>query len=132
MLNKTVKQIYAYRQFLAVLDAIKNKAGFRDQGSRGDYFRVARKCGDVSTEIEDNTSTNAEINIMVEESDNTIRVITNGVELKTIYVSDMSGRTMKYNVRGCAVHLKLPISEGVYLVNVIGDTASRTGKVILK
>ena len=88
--------------------------------------------GDVSTEIEDNTSTNAEINIMVEESDNTIRVITNGVELKTIYVSDMSGRTMKYNVRGCAVHLKLPISEGVYLVNVIGDTASRTGKVILK
>ena len=88
--------------------------------------------GDVPTEIEDNTSTNAEINIMVEESDNTIRVITNGVELKTIYVSDMSGRTMKYNVRGCAVHLKLPISEGVYLVNVIGDTASRTGKVILK
>jgi hypothetical protein len=88
--------------------------------------------GDVSTEIEDNTSTNAEINIMVEESDNTIRVITNGVELKTIYVSDMSGRTMKYNVRGCAVHLKLPVSEGVYLVNVIGDTASRTGKVILK
>ena len=33
-----------------MLDAIKNKAGFRDQGSRGDYFRVARKCGDVSTE----------------------------------------------------------------------------------
>lgn len=50
MLNETVQQIYAYRQFLAVLDAIKNKAGFRDQGSRGDCFRVARKCGDVSTE----------------------------------------------------------------------------------
>ena len=88
--------------------------------------------GDVSTELEDNTAIDSVINIIVEESDNSIRVVTNGVELKTIYVSDMAGRTMKYDVSGCAVSLKLPVPQGVYLMHVIGDTASRTEKVILK
>ena len=44
----------------------------------------------------------------------------------------MSGRSMRYNVKGFAANLKLPVSQGVYTVSVIGDTANRTEKVILK
>ncbi len=85
----------------------------------------------VSTEVEDNFVDKA-INILVEESDNTISVITNGVELETIYVSDMAGKTMKYNASGYSANIKLLVPKGVYLVQVIGDTANRTEKVILK
>jgi hypothetical protein len=84
----------------------------------------------ISTEVEENDA-NKTINIFVDET-KTIRVITNGVELKTIYVSDMSGRSMRYDVKGFAANLKLPVSQGVYTVSVIGDTANRTEKVILK
>jgi hypothetical protein len=44
----------------------------------------------------------------------------------------MAGRSMKYDVKGCVANLKLSVAEGVYTINVIGDTASRTEKVILK
>ena len=85
----------------------------------------------VSTEVEENDVTNGAINIFVDES-NIIRVVTNGVELQTIYVSDMAGKTMKYNVKGYAATLNLPVAQGVYTLNVIGDKANRTEKVILK
>ena len=84
----------------------------------------------ISTDVEEDDANKA-INIFVDET-KTIRVITNGVELKAIYVSDMSGRTMRYDVSGFAASLKLPVAQGVYTVNVIGDTANRTEKVILK
>jgi hypothetical protein len=84
----------------------------------------------VSTEVEENFAEKA-INIFVDESNN-IRVATNGVELQTIYVSDMAGKTMKYNVKGYAATLNLPVAQGVYTLNVIGDKANRTEKVILK
>ena len=83
----------------------------------------------VSTDVEEMAAN--EINIIV-EPDNTIKVITNGIELKSIYVSDMAGKTMKFDVSGYSVALRLPIAKGVYTINVIGDTASKTGKVILK
>ena len=87
----------------------------------------------VTTEVEENEEMlNGAINIFVEEADNTIRVVTNDVELRAIYVNDMAGRTMKYDVKGYAANLKLPVAQGVYTINVIGDTASRTEKVILK
>ena len=85
----------------------------------------------VSTTIEENEVLPGAINIFV-QNDNTIRVVTNEVELKAIYVNDMAGRTMKYDVKGFAASLKLPVSQGVYTISVIGDTANRTEKVILK
>jgi hypothetical protein len=85
----------------------------------------------VATDVEENDATNGAINIFVDESNN-IRVATNGVELQTIYVSDMAGKIMKYNVRGYAATLNLPVAQGVYTLNVIGDKANRTEKVILK
>ena len=64
--------------------------------------------------------------------DNAIRVITNGVELETIYVSNMAGRTMRYDASGYSAELTLPVPSGVYIVQVMGDKANRTEKVILK
>jgi hypothetical protein len=83
----------------------------------------------VSTDVKEMAAN--EINIIV-EPDNTIKVITNGIELETIYISDMAGKTMRYDVSGYAVALNLPIAKGVYTISVVGDTASRIGKVILK
>ena len=83
----------------------------------------------VSTEVEENSAEKA-INIFVDE-DNNIRVITNGVELKNIYVSDMTGRMMSYNVKGYAASLNLPVAEGTYLVHVIAENVTRSEKVIL-
>ena len=85
---------------------------------------------DVSTEVEE-TIEEAEINIY--SVDNSIvRVSSVGTDLKTIYVSDMTGRTDSYNVEGNYVELQLPVSSGVYTITVIGETASKVGKVILK
>jgi hypothetical protein len=44
----------------------------------------------------------------------------------------MSGKTAAFRVSGQYVEIELPVAQGVYTVNVIGDTASKTGKVILK
>ena len=84
----------------------------------------------VSTEIEEDSAEKC-INILV-EADNTVKVITNGVELENIYVSDMAGRTVGYKASGYSAVVELPVVQGVYMINVIGDTASRTEKVILK
>lgn len=84
----------------------------------------------VSTEIEEDSAEQS-INILV-EGDNTVKVITNGVELENIYVSDMTGRTVGYKASGYSAVVELPVAQGVYMINVIGDTASRTEKVILK
>ena len=88
--------------------------------------------GDVSTEVEENSENIHSINILVKENSNTISVVTNGVELKTIHVSDMAGKTMSYKASGYSTNIKLPVPKGVYLIQVIGDKASRTEKVILK
>ena len=85
---------------------------------------------DVTTEVEE-TIEEADINIY--SVDNSIvRVSSVGTALKTIYVSDMTGRTDSYNVDGNYVELQLPVSSGVYTVTVVGETASKVGKVILK
>lgn len=89
--------------------------------------------GDFTTSVEDSIEDAASINILVDNmASSSIRVIGNNVELQTIYVSDMSGRTMRYDVSGSAVNLQLPVAGGVYLVQVIGDNATRTEKVVIK
>ncbi len=85
----------------------------------------------VSTEVEEETIEEAEINIY--SVDNSIvRVSSVGTTLKSIYVSDMTGRTDEYSVDGNYIELQLPVSSGVYTITVIGETASKVGKVILK
>ena len=96
------------------------------------YVEDEEEDNNVPTDVEENTLDENAINIFVRESDNAIRVLTSGVELREIYVSDMSGRTMRYNVNGYSASIKLPVPNGVYLVQVIGDKLTRAEKVILK
>ena len=84
---------------------------------------------DFVTDITD--VTDASINIYAVDQQ-IIKVIANDVELQTIYVNDMTGRMMRYDASGSYAELQLPVSQGVYLVHVIGDKATRTEKVVLK
>lgn len=54
------------------------------------------------------------------------------VELKEVYVVDMSGRTMKYSVSGHYVEIELPVVPGVYVVRATGDIATGERKVVIK
>jgi hypothetical protein len=84
---------------------------------------------DFVTDITD--VTDASINIYAVDQQ-IIKVIANDVELQTIYVNDMTGRMMRYDASGSYAELQLPVAQGVYLVHVIGDKATRTEKVIVK
>ena len=87
---------------------------------------------DITTDVEDVLEESAAINIYVAEDGKTINVVSVDTNLQTIYVSDMTGRTVQHNASGNAASLRLPVTQGVYLVQVIGDKATRTEKVILK
>ena len=85
---------------------------------------------EVVTDI-DEAVENTDINVYAVNG-NAIRVVSTGVDLQTIYVSDMAGRTMKYEANGNFVELQLPVAQGVYMVHVIGENATKTEKVVLK
>ena len=86
---------------------------------------------EVPTEIEEELSSESGIMIF-SNSDGFVVSCSSDINLQTIYVNDMSGKTAKYLVSGQYAEIKLPVAQGVYTVNVIGDTASKVGKVILK
>jgi hypothetical protein len=88
---------------------------------------------EIETDIEESIAPESAINIYVNEAaGNEISIVTANVELETIYVSDMIGRTMQFDASGNSAMLRLPVSQGVYVVQVIGDKLTRTEKVILK
>ena len=86
---------------------------------------------DTTTDVDDAAGANICVYVN-EEQGNLIKVVAADTELQTIYVSDMTGRTQAYNVSGNYANLRLPVAQGVYLVQVIGDNATKTEKVILK
>jgi hypothetical protein len=86
---------------------------------------------DVTTEVEDEVASESGISI-IGNSEGIIVSSSADIELLTIIVNDMSGKSAAYKVSGQYAEIKLPVAQGVYTVNVIGDTASKTGKVILK
>jgi hypothetical protein len=47
-------------------------------------------------------------------------------------VSDLMGRSMQYMVSGNSAYVKMPEKKGIYIIQVVGDNASRTEKVIVK
>ena len=72
-----------------------------------------------------------DINIY-QANNNLIRIVTNNVNLQQVYVVDMVGRAIKYNVSGSSTELYLPNTTGVYILRVVGDKLTRTEKVIVK
>lgn len=87
---------------------------------------------DTTTDIEEEVAGQTAINIYTNGGEKSVQIVTNGVELQQIYVSDMTGRTMRYDAEGTVATIQLPVVDGIYLVQVIGDNATRTEKVILK
>ncbi len=83
---------------------------------------------DVPTEVEDASASDAGIDIFTQG--NTV-VVSSEVELKTVIVSDISGKTQEYKVSGQYVRLDLPVAIGVYTINVIGENATRVEKIKL-
>ena len=51
------------------------------------------------------------------------------VQIQTILVTDMVGRSWTYTVNGRYSELSLPLAEGVYSVRVIGDNEVKTQKI---
>ncbi len=88
---------------------------------------------DVPTSVEDASGEDLAINIY-NDTDNSdaITVVTSNVELEKIYVSDSMGRVIPFEAKGNYAKIQIPNAMGVYIVQVIGDKASRTEKVILK
>ena len=85
---------------------------------------------DVTTEV-DETFNDSGISI-IGRSNGVVVSCSSDIELQTIYINDMSGKTAAFRVSGQYANIELPVAQGVYTVNVIADKANKTGKVILK
>ena len=85
---------------------------------------------DVTTEVEE-TFNDSGISI-IGTSNGVVVSCSSDIELQTIYINDMSGKTAAFRVSGQYANIELPVAQGVYTVNVIADKANKTGKVILK
>ena len=82
---------------------------------------------DVTTDVfESEVSTSIDIYA----NGNSVTVSSND-NIRSIIVSDLSGRQMNYNVNGQYIVLDLPVASGIYTINVIGDNTSRIAKVKL-
>ncbi len=94
--------------------------------------------GEAQEELPDDTPTDVEelpsdsgISI-IGKKDGVVISCSSDIELQTIIINDMSGKSAAFQVSGQYTEINLPVAQGVYTVKVIGDTASKTGKVILK
>jgi hypothetical protein len=83
---------------------------------------------DVTTDIEDVSM--GGIDIYTQEN-SIIVSSTADIELMQVIVSDMAGRCRVYNVSGQYVKLDIPTNKGVYTINVVGDKATKIGKIRL-
>lgn len=98
------------------------------------FFLNLKAVDDIPTFVKDDAEADASEDIFISYSGNRLIVsATPGVTLEKVYITDMSGRT--YNVKLKNAHyneLDLKGSEGVYVINVVGDIANKTEKVIIK
>jgi hypothetical protein len=98
------------------------------------YLNIGEKAeeqpdDDVTTDVEDSVESSG-IDIYT-QSDKVVVSASENVNLKTIVISDMSGRYQIYSVKGQYVELQLPVTTGVYTLKAIGDTQTRVEKIKL-
>ena len=79
---------------------------------------------DTPTDVEEELSSENGISI-ISKKNGVIVSCSSDIELQTIYINDMSGKTAAFRVSGQYAEIELPVAQGVYTVNVIGDTASK-------
>ena len=85
---------------------------------------------DVTTAVDD-VENQAAIAIYTQGTDMVVSC-TNNVELQRIVVTDMAGRHQVYQVSGRYVVLSLPVNNGMYVIQAIGDNAIKTKKIQVK
>jgi hypothetical protein len=85
---------------------------------------------DVSTEVEDEQSSNGGIDIFT-QGNSVVVSSTSDIELMQVIVYDMAGRSQVYNVSGQYVELDLPVSTGIYTISVISDKENVVEKIKL-
>jgi hypothetical protein len=85
---------------------------------------------DITTDV-DNVESQTAIAIYTQGRDMVVSCTPN-VELQRIIVTDMAGRHQVYTVSGKYVVLSLPLNNGIYMIQAIGDNAVKTQKVQIK
>jgi hypothetical protein len=86
---------------------------------------------DLPTAVDQTEEESAQIHIYANEREIVVSS-TEGIELQEINVMDMAGRHQVYQVSGRYVVLSLPLNSGIYVVQVIGDNATKTEKIQVK
>lgn len=95
---------------------------------RGRFYLKTTESADTPTDIVEEEEEISSIDIYANGNSITVSSDDN---IRNIIVSDLSGRQMNYNVNGQYIVLDLPVSSGIYTINVMGDTANRIEKIKL-
>ncbi len=95
---------------------------------RGRFYLKTTESADTPTDIVEEEEEISSIDIYANGNSITVSSDDN---IRNIIVSDLSGRQMNYNVNGQYIVLDMPVSSGIYTVNVIGDNTSNIAKVKL-
>ncbi len=95
---------------------------------RGRFYLKTTESADTPTDIVEEDEEISSIDIYANGNSITVSSDDN---IRNIIVSDLSGRQMNYNVNGQYIVLDMPVSSGIYTVNVIGDNTSKIAKVKL-
>jgi hypothetical protein len=89
---------------------------------------LAEEDDDIETNI--NTSLDNNGNIDIYTQSNTVIVSApKDTQLQTITISDMVGRSTTYMVNGQYAEISMPESNGIYIINVVGEAGIATKKI---
>ena len=104
--------------------------------AKGDYtgrfylygIPTAEEDEDIETNINTNLDNNGYIDIYT-QSNTVIVSAPKDTQLQTITVSDMVGRSTTYMVNGQYAEISMPESNGIYIINVVGEAGIATKKI---
>ena len=87
----------------------------------------------IVTDVTDNGSSAGGIDIYHASGSEVVVSSAESVALEKVYVTDTSGRTSEFKLKNAHYNvIALDGLQGVYIIKAVGDSASRTEKVIVK
>jgi hypothetical protein len=89
---------------------------------------LAEEDDDIETNINTSLDNNGYIDIYT-QSNTVIVSAPKDTQLQTITVSDMVGRSTTYTVNGQYAEISMPESNGIYIINVVGEAGIATKKI---
>lgn len=128
-------------------DIVRSRAMFRDMEA-GDYkgrfyLHLSTTSGEDPTAPEDpDGGSDTPTSVVDTENTGGIEIYNSGnvvmvssssdILLAEVYITDMSGRTKRYEASGNYLRLVTDLVPGVYVVNAIGDKGSAEQKIVVK